>query len=113
MALKEATGNNAISFGDGDIGKTVEGYYVDTKSVQTKFGGMVIHLFQPRDGKLFEVLGSAELDRKLAGITPRAWTSIEFLGKKAIGGGQSMKTYRVFSDDDDVTGEQLRMVHSA
>ena len=107
MALKEITGSNAVSFGEGDIGKTLEGYYMGGRRTTTKYGEKTIHILRDRDGKDHELWGSAQIDRKLGACTLRAWTRIEYAGKASTGrGGQTMHTVKVLSDDDDITPEQ-------
>lgn len=89
-------------------GQVVEGYYLGFKTVTSKFGPSLLHVFQTAAGSL-GAWGSTQLDSKLATIQKGVMVYVTYLKKIPVPSG-SMKTFDVEFDNDlkiDVSGSVI------
>lgn len=106
MARKKVISLNAdttVGFGDkpGQIkaGKTLEGYFLGTKSVNTKTGPSVVHVIQTPKGNL-GLWGSANLNTNLASVAVGNMVYITYKEMIKIAKG-TMKVFDVEYDDEN------------
>lgn len=91
--------------------KSIEGYYIGSKTVQTKFGPGQLHVFQTPEGNR-GVWGKTDMDRKLATITPGTMTRVTFSGTVPSKKGNDMMKFKVEADDENVIEVQLQTQES-
>jgi hypothetical protein len=79
--------------------KSVEGYYLGKRTVETKLGDSSIHFFQTEKGNV-GVWGTTDLNRKLSNVKPGTMTKAEFAGMKPTPRGD-MRSFKVFQDKEN------------
>ena len=99
----ELNADNCVGFGtnEGQIrpGKTVDGYYLGARKVETGMGPSTLHFLQTESGNL-GVWGSAQLNSKLAQIQTGTRVFITYVKKIKAKLGM-MKVFDVEYDDED------------
>lgn len=76
--------------------KSVEGYYLGNREVDTKLGKSLIHFFQTSKGNV-GVWGATDLNRRLASVSPGTMAKAEFVGTKPTPRGD-MRAFKVYQD---------------
>jgi hypothetical protein len=79
---------------------SVEGYYLGSRTVESKKGESKIHFFQTEKGNL-GVWGKTDSNRKLGAVTPGTMTRISFDKMQETPNGEMYK-YKVEIDSDNV-----------
>jgi hypothetical protein len=79
--------------------KSVEGYYLGKRVVETKLGDSSIHFFQTEKGPV-GVWGTKYLNSKLSNVKPGTMTKAEFVGMKPTPRGD-MRSFKVFQDKEN------------
>ncbi len=108
MAFTERTGSTSISIGAQQPGWSFEGFYVEAREVDTKFGTRAVHVFEDMDGKQTEVWGTARLTRRLEGAET-FWVRLEYAGPSTDKHGNKAHDVRVFADEDRRRHEQQEL----
>ncbi len=82
--------------------RPLEGYYLDSKEVQTKFNEQMIHTIQKEDGTTVSFWGFAAVDRLLEYTQKGVMVKITYTGKAAESNkyGNKSHTCTVFFDED-------------
>lgn len=99
MPFKERTGSTATSIGAQEPGWSLEGFYLGSKTLTTKYGDRPVHIFEDADGHQLEIWGTARLTRRLDGAEDY-WTRIEYVGPSVDKHGNRAHDVRVFTDAD-------------
>lgn len=80
--------------------KSLEGYYIGSKPITTKFGPGKIHIFQTENGNV-GVWGKTDMDNKLATVNPGRMVRLAFTGTVPSKKGNPMWKYKVEVDEDN------------
>ena len=101
MAMQQTKLVDAIKLTDFE-NKPMDAYYIESKSVDTKFGEQPIHLFQKEDGTKISVWGFTALNRLLEHTPKGVLTKITYTGKTETSNkyGNKSHTCTVFFDTD-------------
>lgn len=81
-------------------GDTLEGYFVDKESFETKFGEMVVYIIEQLDGTKIKITGQSDIKVKFENIPVGSHVWVTFAGLTETKNG-AMKTYTVEYDDED------------
>lgn len=102
MAYKEQKLADALKLTDYP-NKPLEGYYLETKLMNTQFGEQALHVFEKKDGKKVSVWGFTALNRLLE-MTPKGTLcKVTYMGlsKDKNKYGKQVHTCTLFFDEDD------------
>ena len=82
-------------------GDSLEGYYIDKESFNTKFGEMIVYIIERLDGTQIKIAGQTDIKSKFEDIKlgSHVWVTFEGLTETKNG---AMKAYTVDYDDEDV-----------
>lgn len=78
----------------------MEGYFIGSREVKSENGTSIIHIFQTPKGNE-GVWGTADLNSKLAQVTPGTMTLVKYKEKRKLSGGKTKHVYDVMHDDDN------------
>lgn len=107
MAFKpvvDLDAENSISIGGKDkkTGKpnpnSAEGYYLGSKTTESKFGPSKLHILQTPKGNI-GVWGKTDMDRKLGGVIAGTMVRVTYAGEVPSNKGNPMKKFKVEVDD--------------
>jgi hypothetical protein len=79
--------------------KSVEGYYIGNRKVETRLGDSLIHFFKTKTGNV-AVWGTNDLNRKLQNIKLGTMVKAEFVGMKDTPRGE-MRYFKVSQDKNN------------
>lgn len=99
--LREQKLADAISLTDYP-NKPLEAYYIETKTVDTKFGEQNLHVFEKPDGKRVSVWGFTALNRLLEMTKKGVFCKVTYTGlsKEKNKYGKQVHTCTLFFDDE-------------
>jgi hypothetical protein len=101
MAFKEVVGQGGgEKFKFEKEGDTLEGHYMGSSLIEIQGKEVVKHTFKTATG-ILSPLGSADLNQKLEEVPVGALTRCTYLGKKALKGGKTVKTFKILVDEDN------------
>jgi hypothetical protein len=63
------------------IDKPIEGYYINTETIDTMFGESQIHKFKGKDGKDISIWGFTYLNSAMENVTQNALCRVTYKGK--------------------------------
>lgn len=86
--------------------KTIEGYYLGARDVESKFGLAKLHVFQTDEGNV-GVWGKSNLDMKLGSVDAGTMTRVTYTGKVPSKKGNDMFKYSVEIDSDNIIDANL------
>ena len=101
MSYQETKPVDAIRLTD-FTNKPMEAYYIESKSIDTKFGEQMIHNFQKIDGTKISVWGFTALNRLLEHTPKGVLAKVTYTGKSEAPNkyGNKSHTCTVFYDMD-------------
>ncbi len=79
---------------------TIEGYFLGSREVKSETGISVIHIFQTPKGNE-GIWGTADINNKLAQLTPGTMTLVNYKEKRKLAGGKTKHVYDVMFDKEN------------
>ena len=87
-------------------GDSLEGYYIDSDTFNTKHGEMSIYVIQKLDGDKIKITGQTDIKSKFDEIKIGSHVWISFVGLTETKNG-AMKTYTIDYDDEDIIDNSI------
>lgn len=100
MARKHAVESTLTWNKNLEVGAKLEGVFVKEEISQGQFGESRKYVIETKDGTVYGVYGTANLDRQFANVPEGSYVWIEYKGEETTKAGRPVKIFAVDYDDE-------------